>query len=408
MAKAMMINCGNALMLTWRPELLEGIDTLVMNCGSLAVSPAVNAQLNKLRLVMNAGDTALLEVSGPVVDLGENNRLEAGTDYTGSYLAANEDLLVTQAAADALTSLDGLYVPERLVTPEGLDPARLGQVTAGQWLTYPAGTDVVELEDVELTAELAASMPAGTALWTAGRLVALEPAALADAEQKGLAFTAGSLLCHRAAAEKYIGKLLQSKKTTLVPDGYAAVKPAGGLRALAAAWGSKLYVQGDLTLTAADLPALEALEGLVVEGRLSLPVAGAAAFRAMGGRAESIFPYEGTLWQVKGQETMTHAQLQAARDAGLQYTLQVSGHLALAEDVTIQDLDAILSVHYKGVVKVPGALRPLLAAKVAEGKGVMTDADDAAEISGEWAILESMGVKKEECSVKNMGSFRML
>jgi hypothetical protein len=139
-----------------------------------------------------------------------------------------------------------------------------------------------------------------------------------------------------------------------------------------AVYGPKLYVSGDFTLEAGDIPLLEKVESIIVKGRATLPASAAETFRKKG-RAGSYRVLEGRLHEINGFEQYSHGQLAESVSAGEKLILEVNGCLLFDEDVTAEDTACIAALSYNGAVLVPARAKAALTSKVRGANGFMGD-----------------------------------
>lgn len=399
MEKRLQINCGTGLLLRFRPEVFDPYDRVEINVGSLVMSPEVSAELAKRAVQLNAGETQVMDVRGTLVDIGENARIDAAGDYTGCFLVSEGSVVLLPGGEVPLAHAEGLFVDGTLYHPASVSPGAMGRVTAEKMQAYPDGA-LVETDDITLSLGTVARLAAGAHLWMPGTIEAFDEAALAQAQQQDIRFTCRRLKTQQALDAAY-GELFTTGEKQVVPDGYVLEKDLILTRLSLAAYdeGTRLYVQGDLTLHPRDAGSLQKLSSIIVEGKASLPVDSVADFRRIG-TAKEIFAYEGELWQVTGRETLDHAALQAALGENLSYTLVVRGSLEFDEDVTTEDLKAIRAIYYKGALACTPALKPLLASRVVKGKGTVLDIALMRRAAGEDV--------DEATSTINMGVYKLL
>lgn len=401
MSKTLLINCGNALILRWSPEVFEAYEKIVINAGQVIMSRQVNAGLNQKQATINAGNTRLLEVTGPVLDLGDQTYLPEASNYKGSYLAFNEDLVLRPTDATALEEAAGLFVGGTLYRPSSMPLQGMEMIEANKTVVYPDDAYLVRKELIITTDSLFA-MPENHLVWSTRNMFALDEAAMEAAKQQGLRFQCKKLVACQSILQRY-GDILSAEQVVTVPDGCALVKDLVLTPAALAMYGENLYVQGSLTLRRQDMDCLAQAHSLTVEGCAYLPVESVAAFRKIGSSG-SLFAYEGELLRINGDDTITHKQLDAARQAGISYTIQANGRLQFADDIQPEDLETLLALYYNGVVQVPEHLKALVQSKVVRGKGTLTAADDST-MDG---LMKTLGVSADDISYINVGNYRLV
>jgi DNA-directed RNA polymerase specialized sigma24 family protein len=198
---------------------------------------------------------------------------------------------------------------------------------------------------------------------------AADGATLEDARAGDLKITCDSLLIYEDL-DTALGDLFTCSNRELVPPGYEIT---GNLEsAKLPLYGPKVYIDGDFTMEAGDLPLLEKIENIIVKGRAELPSPTAETFRKKG-RANDYYVFEGRLRRINGFEQYSHGQLAASSTAGEKLTIIVNGCLLFDEDVSAEDTACIASLSYNGAVLVPATVKAALASKVREANGFMGD-----------------------------------
>lgn len=369
--KTLVVNCGVAIVKKYR-EIFDGYDEIQINAGSALFNSEVYNQLNRKKLTVNTGSSKVLDKDYEIIYLGETARLNKQTDYAGCFLIA-EDLIITPEAVPGLIHVSGMMA-EKIFCPDTLPAAVRKLCNAEEIIVYDADT-MLEMESITLDEAYMQKLAGYTKIHVDGDIDALHATALKQAKDMGLQFTCEDLRIYAGDYAEYAG-LFTAENNTLVPDGWQIAPKGDSLKKLFALYGEKVHVCGDMRFVPEDQRLLENMEGLTIEGEAYIPMDILPAFRKIG-KADTIHLYEGTLWEISGAETITHEQLQAALQAGKQFTIYSKGHLSFTEDVTVQDLDAVISLSYKGIVVVKGSIQPFLRGKVTEGKGMMTDKDPA-------------------------------
>jgi hypothetical protein len=267
------------------------------------------------------------------------------------------------AEAEAVIVLGTLYYPET----ESL--SSLIRVSAVVKRGYRPGDARVVLGDHDLGRLVAGTGEEARHIWVSGRVNATDEKTLETARARGLSIICGSLFSLEELDAAY-GDLFVCADRTLVPGGYEITGELSGVEL--PLYGKKIYVKGDFSMTEKDLPLLEEIGGIIVKGTAILPASAMKVFREKG-RADRYTIFEGTRVVINGVERFSHHQLEALVKKGERLTLVVNGVLVFDEDVTTEDMDCIASLSYYGEVRLPGAAKAALVAKVKGANGTMGD-----------------------------------
>ena len=67
------VNCGLALLLNDREGMLDNYGSVVINCGNIIVSSAINTKLSAKGAIINCGDMIIRDIKGEVIQLDEGS-----------------------------------------------------------------------------------------------------------------------------------------------------------------------------------------------------------------------------------------------------------------------------------------------------------------------------------------------
>jgi hypothetical protein len=374
--KSLKINCGLACLLNDREGILEAYEKIHINCGDFIASSQINAKLSAKGAKINAGNMRIRDIKGKILHLDSDTVIDGKADFKDLFVLATGNLIVTEDGAGSLGETEGVIVTGTLFYPDSGDPAGFAKVS-GNKRPYSAGAYVL-LGDYKLENAVAAAPGGSRHIWVSGKVTALDRKALEDAGAGGLKITCGSLLIYEDLNGPF-GDLFNCAKRELVPAGFEIT---GDLEsAQLPFYGPKLYVKGNFTMDAGDIPLLEKIESIIVKGRAELPAQAVEVFRKKG-RAGEYCVFEGRLRRINGFEQYSHGQLAALAAAGEKISFVVNGCLLFDEDVSAEDAACIASLSYNGAVLVPAGLKAALASKVKEANGFMGDPALAEKITG--------------------------
>jgi RNA polymerase sigma-70 factor (ECF subfamily) len=306
------------------------------------------------------------------------------------------------AAMNATEIGQVMNLPPALYYPESADMACLAKID-GEKRAYPDDAFVI-LGDHDLEAALAMTAGPAKHIWVSGRIKALDRKALEEARAKNLRLGCRSLFIYEGLHSAY-GDMFDCSDRILVPDGYEISSDLEGAKL--PLYGLRVYVNGDFTMEEKDLPALEALEKIIVKGTATLPSSAVKIFKKIG-KADDYFIFEGILRRINGKEQFSHEQLSAMRERGEKLTLSVNGSLIFDDDVTAEDAECIVSLSYNGAVLVSGPAKGVLTSRTKGANGFMGDPETFRAQTGQ-SPGDPAGLKPEDNdSTINVGTYMLL
>jgi hypothetical protein len=372
--KKLAVNCGLACLLRDQEGVLDTYDKVTINCGTFIASREVYAKLAAKHAQLNTGDVQIKEVTGTILQLDANTVIDENVNLKGLFVLVSGSLIVKGGGLAKLGEAEGIIVLDNLYYPVSGDLASLARVS-GQKRPYPDGAHVL-LGDQTLAKALAAIPPGLTHLWIDGTLSALDAKALESAKAAGIRIDCGSLFTYEGLYAAY-GGLFRCPEPVLVGDGYEIT---GNIEAVKLPlYGPKVYVNGDFSMEAKDLPLLEALEAIVVRGRATLPVSAVRTFKTKG-RAGDYEILDGRLVTINGNVQWGHRQFAGAPEEKLIVT--VNGCLRFDDDVTEEDLDCIAALSCNGAVLLPSRLKGVLAPRIKNANGFIGDEAEFEKMTG--------------------------
>jgi hypothetical protein len=373
--KSLQINCGLACLLNDREGILDAYEMIHINCGIIIVSPGIHAKLSAKRMQIYSTEMRIREVKGKIVQLDAGATIDGTIDFKDMFVIAAGDLIVRGEGSKRLGEAEGIVVPGTLYYPDSTDPPRL-ETVIGNTHSYPDGAYPL-LGSYELGKAIAAA-PDGRYIWVSGEISAPDRKALEDARARGLKIACGSLLTYEDFNASF-GDLFTCSDRVLAPEGYVIT---GSLEsAKLPLYGPKVFVNGDFTMKAGDLPLLENVESIIVKGMAELPAAAAETFRGKG-RAGEYRIIKDRNHKINGFERYNHGLLTEFIAAGEKLNLEVYGFLLFDKDVTVDDLACIASLSYYGTVLVPAKIRAALMPKIRGAYGFMGDPGKIDSIPG--------------------------
>jgi hypothetical protein len=413
--KSLKINCGNACLLSDREDVLDKYGKIKINCGGLIVSSQINAKLAAGNVKINCGDVKNIgEITGEILQLDSNTVIDGRTDFKDYFIITLGNLILKDDGIKRLSESHGGIVLGALYYPESGDLADLARIN-GAKRAYPDGAQVL-LGDYDLGKALASAQSGGRHIWVSGRLSALDRKVLEDARTGGFKITCASLFTYEEFSASF-GDLFNCTDRHLVPDGYEIT---GDLESVKLPlYGSKIYVNGNFTMAAKDLPFLEKVESIIVNGKAVLFTNMVETFRKKG-KANDYEIIDGTIRHINGFQQYGRGQLADFERTGEKVNFVVNGCLFFDDDVTAEDVAWIDGISYNGVVIAPAAVRAALNTKVREANGIMCDLAQIEKLTGrtiqDWIAkitggldISGNGDQEEDQSVKiNTGVYLLI
>ena len=371
------VTCGLACLLKDREGILDNYDSVSIVCGRAIISSEINAKLSAMGAEITSGGMHIQDIKGDILQLDEGAVIDADSGLNGFFVIAKNDLVVKKEGMKRLGEVDGLIALGTIYYPDSANLAALAKVS-GNKRPYPQEAQVV-LGNHPLESLLANFRGDKAHIWVSGGVTALDKKALQDSRSRSLTISCSHLLCYDNLNAEY-GDLITCTDRTLVPDGYEITGEINGPEL--ALYGPRIYVNGNLSMEEKDIPSLETIESVIVNGKASLPAAAVAAFRGKG-KAKEYFIFEGRFIDINGFEQFSHSQLEVSAKKAEKITLHVNGDLVFDDDVTAEDVECIASLSYNGTVIAKGPVRAALASKVKTGNGFMGDSGKLKEMTGQ-------------------------
>ncbi|GHT95773.1 hypothetical protein FACS1894141_5000 [Spirochaetia bacterium] len=369
--KVLNINSGSAYLLKDREGMLDKFDVIQINSGTMVTSTDVLAVLTKKHTNINSGNSKVVDIKGDILPLAGNTVLDGTAAYKGVYVFVDGDIIIIGDGAKSFSEAEGGLVTGTLYYPVSSDVSCIAKIT-GNKRSYP--DDAYPVPGDRNLEALLMEIPDGKKhIWVSGRVTALDLKSLVKAQTDALTISCQSLCTYESLDDTY-GSIFNAAQRTRIPDGHEITGSLQLTSVELAFHGPKLYVQGDLTLAEEDISCLEKAESIIVTGTAHLSASGAQAFRKIGKAANyHILEEQGNTNDIDGFAEFSHEQLQIMVERKEQLSLRVDGCLYFADDVTPEDMAAIASLSYDGIVLIPGRAKGALMSRVKHADGLMVD-----------------------------------
>lgn len=272
MAKKMMINCGICDARNVSEETLKAYERVVINSGTVLVSPESKVLLDVYGVIMNSGNVMEVDKDAKISSTNGSTRINGSDAVTGkTFLLVNGSLEIGPDAREVLKQYVGITVNGTVLYPESLSGC-LGQMKVnGSVHIYP--DEAIVLKRNAVIDRLFALRAKNKLYWSARRMIMADPqldgAVLAA---KGASFSSKEVILAESKVESMLDLIDEKAEIIIVPDGTSVITDDVELTDLTIKkYGTKLYILGDLKVTREAENALSALEYLNIQGDASVP-----------------------------------------------------------------------------------------------------------------------------------------
>lgn len=291
--KKLVINAAVCDMRGATAEKLDPYEMVTVNAATIVTSPASQALLSGHHVQLNAAKIVELPDGEDVRISEQNGSFTIGASSVAPkekvLLDVNGTLTIEPGAEQALTGYLSIMVNGTVCCPESLAAALSGILSVnGSMTVYPDGAVLLKRTFVM---DDTFPLRAKNALYFAERRVvmldpAIDPKALLD---RGVRFKTREALIAKGLAAAAIPLFDDTVNLRILPDGCAFVNDDVTLgESLLRRYGTKLYINGDLTIEKNGEPLLARIEYLVVNGDVKLPAALEQAFYAIDAEYDSV------------------------------------------------------------------------------------------------------------------------
>lgn len=267
MAKKMIINCGDCDARNVSEETLAAYESIIINAGTVLVTPEAKNLLNRYAVTMNCGDVLELEKDVKLSQVNGSAQIKSTDMVPGrTYLVVNGSLEIGPNTEKVLQQYAGISVNGSVTCPESMGSYLNMLSVNGSTVCYPDEAVVLKRNAViDKTFVLRAKKKL---YWSAKRMIMVDPeldaAALAA---KGATFSTKEVILAQSKVEALIDLIDEQAEIVIVPDGTAVIRDDVELNDMVLKkYGTKLYIIGDLHVPKEAGEALAQLEYLSVQG----------------------------------------------------------------------------------------------------------------------------------------------
>ena len=267
MAKKMIINCGDCDARNVSEETLAAYESIIINAGTVLVTPEAKNLLNRYAVTMNCGDVLELEKDVKLSQVNGSAQIRSSDMVPGrTYLVVNGSLEIGPNTEKVLQQYAGISVNGSVTCPESMGSYLNMLSVNGSTVCYPDEAVVLKRNAViDKTFVLRAKKKL---YWSAKRMIMVDPeldaAALAA---KGATFSTKEVILAQSKVEALIDLIDEQAEIVIVSDGTAVIRDDVELNDMVLKkYGTKLYIIGDLHVPKEAGEALAQLEYLSVQG----------------------------------------------------------------------------------------------------------------------------------------------
>ena len=282
--KKMMVNCAVCDMRSVSEETLKSYEQITVNAATMIVTPEKKDLINRYNVTMNVADVIEVPAGENVRVISQNGSYEltaerAPKDGETVILLVNGVLNIDADAAEAAQKYYQINVNGAVTMPKSIS-GRLNNLNVnGSISAYPDGAiQLSRNAEIDKTFPLRAKE---NALYWAFRRLIFTDLAL-DTEKlrnRNVRFAAKTALIAESLAEAVVPMLSEDTDIQIVPDGtkFFGFDARMNKRFLKK-FGTKAYINGDLTVEEDAIDVLPEIEYLYVNGDVKLPEALTDAF----------------------------------------------------------------------------------------------------------------------------------
>lgn len=267
MAKKMIINCGDCDARNVSEETLAAYERIVINAGTVLVTPEAKNLLNRYAVTMNCGDVLELEKDVKLSQVNGSTKIKSSDMVPcRTYLIVNGSLEIGPNTEKVLQQYAGISVNGSVTCPESMGSYLNMLSVNGSTVCYPDEAVVLKRNAViDKTFVLRAKKKL---YWSAKRMIMVDPELDTEAlAAKGATFSTKEVILAQSKVEALIDLIDEQAEIVIVPDGTAVIRDDVELNDMVLKkYGTKLYIIGDLRVPKEAGEALAQLEYLSVQG----------------------------------------------------------------------------------------------------------------------------------------------
>ena len=292
--KKMMVNCAVCDMRSVSEETLKSYEQIVVNAATVIVTPEKKDLINRYNVMMNAADVIEVPAGENVRVISQNGSYEltaerAPREGETVILFVNGMLNIDADAAEAAAKYYQINVNGAVTMPKSISGRLHNLNVNGSTNVYPDGAILLK-RNAEIDKTFPLRVKENALYWAARRLIFTDPAL--DTEKlrsRNVRFAAGNALITESLAETVVPMLSEDTDVLIVPDGtkFFGFDARMNKRFLKK-FGTKAYINGDLTVEEDAAEILKEIEYLYVNGSVKVPEELADAFEDVDAHYDEI------------------------------------------------------------------------------------------------------------------------
>lgn len=315
--KNLRVNCALCNIRSITEEVLSAYESVRINCAQLITSPEAQQLLSRYGVQINCANTVNAEEDVRVSVINGSTELYPGQAVPAekTLLIVNGSVRVAPGCEEILRSYAHITVNGNVECPRSMVPLINMMSINGSTNAYP--DDCIRLKSttvLDRTFQLRAKQDA--LYYASKRVVALaQDIDFAALAAKNVRFETKELLVCESLAEAAAALVDERAEITIVPDGCAYVDDDAELnQSLYTRYGGKLFINGDLEITAESAPWLEKIEYLRVNGDIEVVRSMQEKLAAVNAIYEELKVVSGKKIVDKPKLTVTASLLERAED----------------------------------------------------------------------------------------------
>ena len=368
-------------------ELLNSYESIEINTASMLVSTKSKELLSRYHVSINVSD--MIEIGDDAEVNVQNGSFEIskGTIMAKpTVLIVNGSLQIAKDSEEALKTFISIFVNGSITYPSGLQNQLPPLKVNGSTTTYPS--DAICLKN-KLILDKAFIIKAKEARYYVKNKVVIADEALnlSSLINKGSSFITKRAIISEALLEDGVHLFEDDTDIIIIPSGYRYVQGGNLNEMMVNKDGSKLYVDGDLIITADSENALDKLTGIRVNGSILLTDKLKDRFLKLDAEYDEIKKIKGNIITDKGILKISRQTLMGLDD-GL--TIIDCGMVTLDMDITPSEIEEMLQFIDCGAISCTSEQRGAIEL-VSEDVGYISDKG----LGG----LEKLGEEEDEPSL---------
>lgn len=270
--KKFILNCDVCDARKIKEENLSEYEQIIINADLILVDEYSRGVFHRLPIMCNADE--MLDVEGDVAVICTNGNYEIGSDTTfqkKTVLCVNGRLAIHSGAEKAMENVLKICVNGSARYPESMAPFLGRMLVNGEARCIP--DDCIELKSIFVIDKYFPLRARQDGKYYVERKVVLtdrdvDVTALTD---KNVHFVTKRFLVREELVPQAVVLVEESVELDVVPEGFAYVREEAVLNeALVNKYGTKMYIDGDLTLTDGSERCFDKIEKLVIKGDVLL------------------------------------------------------------------------------------------------------------------------------------------